>query len=310
MSRGLTSRSRGNAYGRDATDGTNGAGTTDDDGSAPSALGISASEHTANESNGDSRLFAASGSEPREAHGATGNDSPDSGAPGSDRNDAGTGGSGRGSASRRRNRRATRADSGETQTTEHASSGIPRLDSNNYQPTEGAPKPKSVPYPPIKQSQTQQKQSIELLGDGYEALFFVFSLFFGDHWQLENELEREQLAVKTRAFVEKMGKKRAKAVLDLLDGPALAALVLLSLLASVIIPRITKTQKLANAIRQKQRQEQDTTKQSESAPSVAASPVSDNAVRSIDERLRPARGSDLDADSSQDIDPIDGRAAS
>lgn len=256
---------------------------------------------------GNSSVPNESGSEPANPHSGNGEAERILSAPvlplGDNRDGAGDGISGDSSRStgtapraaarnrNRNNRNTTAADAGTTETPDNGAQAFPR----------------SVDY----QDPTREpKQSVELIGDAYGALFFLASLLFGDHWTLD-ELEAKELAHKTRSFVTKLGKKRSKAILDLLDGPLFSFLILLTVLASVAFPRWRKTIAIAkqrattkaNASVHAQSEASDTA----SATNGAAKPATDvpnDARAGIDERLRPVSPADIADDSSADVAPL------
>lgn len=170
--------------------------------------------------------------------------------------------------------------------------------------------PRVVEYPE-HDSPKKVKQSVELISDAYEAIFFLASLLFGSHWALNPELEANELADKTRSFVETLGKKRSKAILDLLDGPLFSFIILLTVLASIAFPRWRKTIQIAKqradaknvpiqAQSQAPGQPNRPASTSQSAPQVPYDPRG-----GIDANLRPINPTDLHDDSAADISPLD-----
>lgn len=254
---------------------------------------------------GNSVVPNESGSEPTASHSGNGETERVSSAPvlplGDDRDGArnGIGGDSSGNpnpraAARSRarsNRSSAAADARAAETSDNGAPAVPR--SVEYHETEREP-----------------KQSVELIGDAYGALFFLASLLFGDHWTLD-ELEAKELAGKTRSFVTKLGKKRSKAILDLLDGPLFSFLILLTVVASVAFPRWRKTVQIARqraatkANVSVHAQNQNASATNGRTSTEPASDVPNNAGGGIDSELRPVSPSDISDDSSADVTPLD-----
>lgn len=303
MSRGLTNRSRRGASYDDGIDRTTaGSDGTDDDGSASLPVRESIHQRISDDASNNSGVRAENGDGTQDL--VSGEQSGIASASGaSQQTDSGSGSDGRGTGKRtgRGSYREFAAAKRRAATGESDESS-PVLSRRVTEPPSGPKEPpKETPYPPVSKNRSEQKKTVDLIQNGYEALFYLLSMGLGKWWILDDDEETEQLAEKTREFVDKLGSKRAKAVMTLLDGPVFSLLIMLSLLLAVIIPRVQKTQAARRALQPNQPNQPNQTKR----PTTAGQPATrapENNYSGIDERLRPATATDIERATSEDIE--------